>query len=40
MEASIQSKALDEGCKIKYKGVAISVEEIKDYLKDNTDMSI
>lgn len=39
MEASIKSKSFDEGCKTKHKGAAISIEEMKDCLKDNTDMS-
>lgn len=39
MEASIKSKSFDEGCKVKHLGGAISIEEMKDCLKDNTDMS-
>lgn len=31
MEASVQSKSFDEGCKIKHKGAAVSIEEIKDW---------
>jgi hypothetical protein len=38
MEASINSKSFDEGCKVKHKGAAISMKEMKECLKDDKDM--
>lgn len=39
METSIKPKSFDEGCKTKQKGAAISIEKMKDCLKDSTAMS-